>query len=138
MFKTPWMNKKSDRLISLCEEENIFGKSDIIESIQTVEQWALKYEGAFSFRKDYVGPKGFLTNMIPKLWWNRGAWIHDGWFKNIEINGEFGFINLSNANKFFNICNKVNTPKESKFKWINKIAYLAVSVFSRFVIKKRK
>ena len=137
-FKTKWLNKKGANLALECKKDGLFKNYDIIETIQTLEVWAIKFRGNYSFRKDYVGPQGFLTKLIPKMWWNRGAWLHDGWFEYMGKAGEFGVFNFENANKFFDICNKVNTPKKSKFKWINKIAYLAVSTLGRFAIESNK
>lgn len=140
LFKTSWMNKKAIDLIIECKHEKIFRNSDIIDSLQTVEIWAIKFRGEYDFRKDYVGPKGFLTKIIPKFWWNRGAWLHDGWFEYMSEVGECGIFNFENANTFFDICNKVNTPTDKGrcSKVLNKIAYFAVSVFGRFAMKSKK
>ena len=141
LFKTQWMNSKAVPLILACKRAGIFGILDIVECIQKIEDNAIKEEGAWNYKKDYVGPKGFWTKVIPKFWWNRGAWIHDGWFKFLEKYGEFGFWTFSNANKFFDICNKINIPEKKKgffSKFMNKVSYLSVSVFGRFAIKKRK
>lgn len=137
LFLTPWMNKKAADLILECKRTQIFNNYDIIETLQTLECWAIKYRGKYSFRKDYVGPEGFFTKIIPKLWWNRGAWLHDGWFEYISEVGELGIFKFEKANEFFDICNKVNSPKEYRNNWLNKIAYFAVSTFGRFAIKKR-
>lgn len=138
IFKTQWMNKKAIDLILETKRAGIFKNYDIIETLQTLEIWAIEFRGNYSFRSDYVGPKGFLTKLIPKMWWNRGAWLHDGWFEYMSEVGEFGVFNFENANKFFDICNKVNTPKEKGkcSKFLNKIAYFAVSALGRLAIKK--
>lgn len=138
MFKNKVLEDRKVDIVLALSRSGIFENKDIVEQIQSVELIAIKHIGFYNKSKDYVGPNGVLTKLVPRLWMNLGAYLHDGLYAEIENNPAAQF-NKEQADLIFKIINSVYKPKWIRWTSVLGTAYYkSVDMFGSIFLERKR
>lgn len=141
VFHNKVLYNREEEIITAVMRDKVFDNSpeiEVKELLYKIEKHTIDKIGWYYPHKDYVGPNGILTHLIPPAHMNIPAYLHDGAYHAIE-NSIFSWLNQELADKLFKSLGEVfENDKDTKPSITTKLYYSAVKWFGKFFLKAGK
>lgn len=138
IFINKELRKREKEILQAVIDADVFWGMDAEQvevCLVALEEYTIRTQGWYHESKDYVGPKGVLTCLIPKIWMNVAAYLHDGAYQAVE-ECVFSWMTKDIADKLFRVIGDVYDPNKTGESKMTIVYYSAVKWLGKFFLKR--